>query len=243
MKLTKKSFVSTSIGLALIGSLLLTNAAQAAAPDRYISVSASGTVKVKPDAVRLNLTVSNVSATSATSLSTANTASTKVRAALTANGITTQYIKSAKLSTFPEYNYTAAGGSVLIGYRASQSFEVIIRNAANAANAGTVVDAVVAAGGDALVVDGVTPYVYDDTAATQSARVAAVSKAKTKAASYAKLLGVKLGSVIFLEESSSGSNYPYMMAMAKSADSSATVVDLGQQDVTVSVSTKWTISG
>ena len=240
MKLTKKSLVSTSIGLALIGSLLLTNAAQAAAPDRYISVSASGTVKVKPDAVRLNLTVSNVSATSALALSTANTASTKVRAALTANGITTQYIKSAKLSTFPEYNYTAAGGSVLIGYRASQSFEVIVRNAANA---GTVVDAVVAAGGDALVVDGVTPYVYDDTAATQSARVAAVSKAKTKAASYAKLLGVKLGSVIFLEESSSGSNYPYMMAMAKSADSSATVVDLGQQDVTVSVSTKWTISG
>ena len=240
MKLTKKSLVSTSIGLALIGSLLLANAAQAAAPDRYISVSASGTVKVKPDAVRLNLTVSNVSASSATALSTANTASTKVRAALTANGITTQYIKSAKLSTFPEYNYTAAGGSVLIGYRASQSFEVIVRNAANA---GTVVDAVVAASGDALVVDGVTPYVYDDTAATQSARVAAVGKAKTKAASYAKLLGVKLGSVIFLEESSSGSNFPYMMAMAKSADSSATVVDLGQQDVTVSVSTKWTISG
>ena len=240
MKLTKKSLVSTSIGLALVGSLLLANSAQAAAPDRYISVSASGTVKVKPDAVRLNLTVSNVSATSALALSTANTASTKVRAALTANGITTQYIKSAKLSTFPEYNYTAAGGSVLIGYRASESFEVIVRNAANA---GTVVDAVVAAGGDALVVDGVTPYVYDDTAATQSARVAAVSKAKTKAASYAKLLGVKLGSVIFLEESSSGSNYPYMMAMAKSADSSATVVDLGQQDVTVSVSTKWTISG
>lgn len=240
MKLTKKSLVSTSIGLALIGSLLLANSAQAAAPDRYISVSASGTVKVKPDAVRLNLTVSNVSATSALALSTANTASTKVRAALTANGITTQYIKSAKLSTFPEYNYTAAGGSVLIGYRASQSFEVIVRNAANA---GTVVDAVVAAGGDALVVDGVTPYVFDDTAATQSARVAAVNKAKTKAASYAKLLGVKLGSVIFLEESSSGSNYPYMMAMAKSADSSATVVDLGQQDVTVSVSTKWTISG
>jgi len=240
MKLTKKSLVSTSIGLALVGSLLLANSAQAAAPDRYISVSASGTVKVKPDAVRLNLTVSNVSATSALALSTANTASTKVRAALTANGITTQYIKSAKLSTFPEYNYTAAGGSVLIGYRASESFEVIVRNAANA---GTVVDAVVAAGGDALVVDGVTPYVYDDTAATQSARVAAVNKAKTKAASYAKLLGVKLGSVIFLEESASGSNYPYMMAMAKSTDSSATVVDLGQQDVTVSVSTKWSISG
>jgi len=240
MKLNQKSLVSTSIGFALIGSLLLANAAQAAAPDRYISVSASGTVKVKPDAVRLNLTVTNVSATSALALSTANNASNKVRAALTANGITTLYIKSTKVSTYPEYNYTAAGGSVLVGYRASQTFEVIVRNADNA---GVVVDAVVAAGGDALNVDGVTPYVYDDTLATESARTAAVKKAKAKAASYAKLLGIKLGSIIFLEESASGSNYPYMMAMAKSADSSATVVDLGQQDVTVSVSTKWTISG
>ena len=240
MKLNKKSIVSASLGLALVGSLLIASGANAAATDRYISVSASGTIKVKPDAVRLNLTVSTVSATSATALATANAASTKVREALTANGITAQYLKSAKLSTFPEYNYTAAGGSVLIGYRASQSFEVIVRNAANA---GVIVDAVVAAGGDALVVDGVTPYVYDDTEATQTARTAAVKKAKTKAASYAKLLGVKLGSVIFLEESTSGSSYPYMMAMAKSADSSATVVDLGQQDVTVSVSTKWSISG
>ena len=240
MKQNKKSIVSASIGLALVGSLLLANTAQAAAADRYISVSASGTVKVKPDAVRLNLTVSNLSGTSALALSTANAASTKVRAALTANGITTQYIKSARLTTYPEYNYTAAGGSVLVGYRASQTFEVIVRNADNA---GVVVDAAVAAGGDALNVDGVTPYVYDDIVATESARTAAVKKAKAKAASYAKLLGIKLGAIIFLEESTSGSSYPYMMAMAKSADSSATVVDLGQQDVTVSVSTKWTISG
>ena len=240
MKLNKKALVSTSIGLALVVSLLLANGAQAAAPDRFISVSASGTVKVKPDAVRLNLTVTNVSATSALALSTANDASTKVRAALTANGITTLYIKSTKVSTYPEYNYTAAGGSVLVGYRASQTFEVIVRNADNA---GVVVDAVVAAGGDALNVDGVTPYVYDDTVATESARTAAVQRAKAKATSYAKLLGVKLGAVIFLEESSSGSNYPIMMAMAKSADSGATQVDLGQQDVTVSVITKWTISG
>ena len=240
MKLTKKSIVSTSIALALLGSLTVASNASAAATDRYISVSASGTIKVKPDAVRLNLTVTNVSPTSAAALSVANGTSTKVRAALTSNGIVAQYIKSAKLATFPEYNYTASGGSVLIGYRASQSFEVIVRNAANT---GPVVDAVVAAGGDALNVDGVTPYIYDDTDATQSARIAAVKKAKTKAASYAKLLGVKLGSVIFLEESTSGSSYPYMMAMAKSADSSATQVDLGQQDVTVTVSTKWSISG
>lgn len=240
MKLNKKLVVSAVSTLAILGLITGATTASAALSDRYISVSASGTIKVKPDAVRINLTVTNVSPTSATALANANTASNKVRAALTSNGITSQYIKSTKITTFPEYNYTAAGGSVLIGYRASQSLEVIVRNSANA---GTVVDAIVAAGGDALSVDGVTPFIYDDSDATQSARITAVKKAKTKAASYAKLLGVKLGSVIFLEESTSGSNYPYMMAVAKSADSSATQVDLGQQDVTVTVSTKWSISG
>jgi uncharacterized protein YggE len=210
-----------------------------AATDRYVSVSATGTVKVKPDAVRLNMTVSNVASTSAIALSTNNSSASKVREALTSNGIVAQFIKSTSVTTYPEYNYTSSGGSTLVGYRASQTFDVVIRNAANA---GSIVDAVVAAGGDLLSVNGVTPFVYDDTAATQSARTDAVKKAKAKALSYAKLLGVKLGSVVFLEESSGSNPYPVVMAMAKS-DAGATTVDLGQQDVTVSVSTKWSISG
>jgi len=226
-------------GLVLTLSVAAIPSVGHASTERYISVGATGTVKVKPDAVRLNMTISNVASTSAIALSANNGAVAKIRLALTSNGIVAQYIKSTSVTTYPEYNYTSAGGSTLVGYRASQTFDVVIRNAANA---GTVVDTVVAAGGDLLSVNGVTPYVYDDTAATESARVDAVKKAKAKAASYAKLLGVKLGSVVFLEESSGSNPYPVMMAMAKS-DAGSTTVDLGQQDVTVSVSTKWSISG
>ena len=238
MRINSK-LIATSSAALVAASLFLVPTSANAATDRYISVSATGTVKVKPDAVHLNMTVSNVASTSAIALSANNDSVTKVRAALTSNGIVAQYIKSTSVTTYPEYNYTSAGGSTLVGYRASQTFDVVIRNAANA---GTVVDAVVAAGGDLLSVNGVTPYVYDDTTATQSARTDAVKKAKAKAASYAKLLGVKLGSVVFLEESSGSNPYPVVMAMAKS-DAGTTTVDLGQQDVTVSVSTKWSISG
>jgi len=238
MRNHSKLIALSSTALVAVSMFLIPSTAHAAT-DRYVSVSATGTVKVKPDAVRLNMTVSNVASTSAIALSTNNSSASKVREALTSNGIVAQYIKSTSVTTYPEYNYTSSGGSTLVGYRASQTFDIVIRNAANA---GIIVDAVVAAGGDLLSVNGVTPFVYDDTAATQSARTDAVKKAKAKASSYAKLLGVKLGSVVFLEESSGSNPYPVVMAMAKS-DAGATTVDLGQQDVTVSVSTKWSISG
>jgi len=212
--------------------------AQAATPTRYISVSSTGTVKVTPDAVRLNASVSAIAKVSKDALSNANIAASKFRTAILANGIDKKYLSSTTLTVYPEYNYTQDTGNVLIGYRASQSFEGIIRNAAKA---GEIVDAVVSSAGDALYINGVTPFVYDNTKATEAARVSAVKNAKAKATSYAKLLGVKIGKIINLQESSAPSSYPISMTQAKS-DAGATEIDLGQQDISVSVSTKWAIS-
>jgi uncharacterized protein len=233
MKLRR--ITSLAIALSIAGFAVVPSSAHAA--DRYISVRASGTVKVKPDAVRLNATVSVVAGASKNALSGASASAAKVRSALVANGIVSQYIKSTSLTVFPEYNYTQDKGSVLTGYRASQSFEIIIRNAANA---GAVVDAVVGATDNSLSIDGVTPFVYDTNLASQAARVAAVASAKAKASSYAKLLGVSLGKIIYLEESASPNPYPVMMAMAKS-DAGATQIDLGQQDLTIAINTRWAI--
>jgi uncharacterized protein YggE len=209
-----------------------------AAPVRYISVSSVGTVKVTPDAVRLNASVSNISKVSKDALAAANVAASKFRTTILANGIDKKYLASTTLTVYPEYNYTQEAGNVLIGYRASQSFEVVIRNAAKA---GEIVDAVVASAGDLLAINGVTPFVYDNTKATEAARNTAVKNAKAKALSYAKLLGVKLGKITYLQESSAPTSYPIMMAQAKASDES-TQIDLGQQDVTVSVATRWSIS-
>jgi uncharacterized protein YggE len=209
-----------------------------AASVRYISVSSIGTVKVTPDAVRLNASVSTISKVSKDALAAANDAASKFRAAILANGIDKKYLSSTTLTVYPEYNYTQNAGNVLIGYRASQSFEVVILNAAKA---GEIVDAVVASAGDSLAINGVTPFVYDNTKATEAARNSAVKNAKSKAASYAKLLGVKIGNIIYLQESSAPSSYPISMAQAKASDE-ATQIDLGRQDVSVSVATRWAIS-
>lgn len=240
MKITRiQKIAATSIATALVGGTALSMPASAATPaTRYITVNSEGSVKVAPDAVRLNATVSIVGANSKSALADASTAASAVRAALKTSGVETKDIATQSLTVYPEYNYTQDKGQSLIGYRAAQSFVVTIRNAKSA---GAIVDSVVGAGGDSLQVNGVTPFILETTKATLSARTDAVKKAKAKAASYASLLGVKLGKVIYLTENSSPSNYLPMLAMAKSADSGATQIDLGQHDVTVGISVQWAL--
>ncbi len=134
MKITKKLIAIPVVALVAAAAFALP--ASAATPERYVTVNAEGIVQVTPDAVRINASVSLVAGTSATALSQASTAASKVRAALVAKKIATKDIKTTSITVYPEYNYTQDKGSVQIGYRASQSFEVIVRNAASAGAVG-----------------------------------------------------------------------------------------------------------
>ena len=235
--LSQKKFIAIPV-VALVAAAAFAMPASAATPERYITVNAEGVVQVTPDAVRINASVSLVAGTSAQALSRTSTAAAKVRAALVAKKIATKDIKTTSITVYPEYNYTQDKGSVQIGYRASQSFEVIVRNAASA---GAVVDDVVAAAGDDVQIQGATPFVIDSAKATASARAAAVANARAKAKSYAQLLDVKLGKVTYLVENSSPVSYAPILGVAKAADSGATEIDLGKQDVTVSITIRWSL--
>lgn len=209
-----------------------------AAPSRFITVNAEGTIKVTPNAVKILGQVTVVEGTNAVALAKANSASAAVRKSVLANGVSAKDLATTSLTIYPEYNYTQEKGSVQIGYRASQSFTVVVKNAANA---GAVVDAIAAAGGDYLQLQGVSPFVLDNSKATEAARAAAVKNAKAKAVSYAKLLGVKLGKVDFLSEGGATYNPP-IYGMAKASADEATVIDLGTQDVTVSITVQWALN-
>lgn len=232
-----KRIAAVTLAAALVGAVVLAPASMAATKSRYISVSAEGTVKVTPDAVRVNATVSTVGGTSKEALAATATSANAVRTAFLTNGAASKDIATQSVTIYPEYKYTPDGGSVLIGYRASQNFIVVLRKASTA---GTVVDAIVAAGGDNLQLNGVTPFVLNSSKATASARIAAVKNAKAKAMAYASLLGIKLGKVNHLVENSSPSPYPPIMSVAKDAAGS-TQIDLGLQDVTVSISVQWAL--
>jgi hypothetical protein len=206
---------------------------------RYIAVTGVGTISVVPDAVRFNATVSALASTNAAALSSASKSASTVRAALKEKGIAVKDIRSANISVYPEYNYTQEAGTKITGYRASQSFDVLVRKASTA---GTIIEAVVSAGGDNVQLGGVIPTTLNPAVATEEARAAAVANAKSKASSYAKLLGTSIGKVLFLEEQSSPIySSPFPMAKAGAADAAAVEIDLGEQDVTVTITVRWAI--
>ena len=233
--MTLRKRISIIAVAALVSAGFFTTSAEAAT-SRYITVNAQGSVKVVPDAVRINATSTNVAATSKEALAATAKTSAAVRAALLAAKIDKKDIATQSISISPEYKYEN-NTSTIIGYRASQSFTIVVRAADSA---GSIVDDIVAAGGDSLQLSGATPFVLDNSKATAAARTAAVKSARAKAASYASLLGVKLGKVTYLIENSSPVSYVPVMGVAK-AESDATVIDLGEQDVSVSVTVKWSL--
>jgi uncharacterized protein YggE len=233
--MTLRKRISIIAVASLVSAGFFTTSAEAAT-SRYVTVNAQGSVKVVPDAVRINATSTNVAATSKEALAATAKTSAAVRAALLAAKIDKKDIATQSISISPEYKYEN-NTSTIIGYRASQSFTIVVRAADSA---GSIVDDIVAAGGDSLQLSGATPFVLDNSKATAAARTAAVKSARAKAASYASLLGVKLGKVTYLIENSSPVSYVPVMGVAK-AESDATVIDLGEQDVSVSVTVKWSL--
>jgi uncharacterized protein YggE len=208
---------------------------------RFVNVTGVGTTNVVPDAVRLSATVTTTSSSSATALAATSKSAATFRQVLTGAGVIAKYIQTQTLTVTPNYTYSQNGTSKISGYQASQQFNVVIRNAASS---GAIVSAAQNAVGNSLQVNGVNAYVFDESAAEAVARAQAVSIAKAKAQSYATLAGAKLGKIITIEESIQNS-VPQPMGfatMAKGdAQAPAAQIDLGQQAVTVSVTTQWSL--
>ena len=242
MKLTKLRTIASIITVsAVAGVIALALPANGAgtSTDRYITLTGVGTISVVPDAVRFNATVSVLGSTNAAALSSASKSAAAVRTALKDKGIAVKDIRSANISVYPEYTWTQETGTKITGYRASQSFDVLIRKASDA---GSIIEAVVTAGGDNVQLGGVIPTTLNPSAATEEARAAAVANAKSKATSYAKLLGTSIGKVLSLEEQSSPVySSPFPMAKARVA-ADAVEIDLGEQDVTVTIIVRWALN-
>ena len=203
-----------------------------------ITVQATGVADVVPDAVQVSLSVSVVAEANDVALSQVAATAEVVRATLEQLGIDAADIATQSVSVNPEYSYTEAEGQKIVGYRASQTFDVLVRDASAA---GAVVDSLIAAGGANLSINATYPVVNDSTAAAQAARDDAVAKARAKAEEYAELLGVDLGDLVFLTEISAPTNITIGAKADVMAESALTVIDLGTQEVTVTVEVRWQI--
>src|SRR5207247_1212594 len=125
----------------------------------------------------------------------------------------------------------------LTGHLAAQALTAKLRDLAAA---GDLVVQVVAAGGEAARLHGLTFEVDDDSALLVQAREAAFADARAKAEQYAALAGRGLGVVRRVTEV--GGQYrpmagPKLLAMA----AEAMPVERGSQEVTATVEVEWTL--
>jgi hypothetical protein len=242
-KVSKVSFV------AIVASMFLVSCGLDVGGDTYnvpavtengVTLDATGSVKVVPDGVQFNFSVFAVEATSKSASERANVLANQAREALEESKIDKEDISTQNVSVYPEYSYSPEGKQTLIGFRASQSFAVTLRDTEYA---GAVVDAVLLLVGTDLTIDTLAPILLDTSDALEQARENAIKLAKKKAEDYADLLDVELGDVISVREFSGSSSIPQPwlrdMATADSLESTKTVVDLGTQEVTVTVEVRW----
>ena len=203
-----------------------------------VTVEATGLVKVVPDAVQFNFSVFAIDASSSGALKRANELASQAREALDKANVDKDEIATQSINIYPEYSYSQDGVQNLVGFRATQSFAVTLRDTTSA---GKVVDAVVASVGTDLSIDTLAPILIDSKDAAEQARENAVKIAKDKAEDYADLLGVDLGNVISVREfaTSGAIPQPWLRADLAVGESSKTVVDLGTQEVSVTVEARW----
>jgi len=157
-----------------------------------------------------------------------------VIAAASADGVAEQDIKTLQFSIGPRYD-NSNGQSVLRGYVASNVLQVKIHNLDST---GKVIDDATAAGGDAIVVQGISFTIENADPLTHQARLLAMQDAMTKANDYATAAGATLGPVISIIEQSSATPTPVLAAPAPAAAASAprTPVEVGTQQIRVQVS-------
>ncbi|MHB1211572.1 MAG: SIMPL domain-containing protein [Candidatus Nanopelagicales bacterium] len=237
--------LAASAALLVAGCSPTTTVATTTQQPRTVSLSATGTADVEPDAARASLSIVAQDPASATAAQEAAAAgSARVLEALAAARVAEEDIATSGISVGPTYNYTSEGGQEPTGYQATQSLTVTLRDLSTA---GATIDAAVAAGGNLVRVDSLVTFVTDPTAATAAARAQAVDVATKQAEQYAELLGFRLGDVQSVSESSGPVAPPEPVAMADSAAESApapkTEIAPGTTEVSVTVSISWSIAG
>lgn len=204
-----------------------------------ITVQATGTADVQPDSVRLSISVSVLAETNDIALEQAAEAADVVRNVILGQQVAEADIATQTLTVNPEYTYTETEGQKIVGFRASQVFDVLVRDGSNA---GDIIGDVISEGGASVSINSVTPVIDDATAGAVTAREDAVKKARAKAEAYADLLGVELGKVVYLTEISSPTNVVIGAKSDVMAEGAAPIIDLGTQQVTVTVEVRWRLA-
>jgi uncharacterized protein YggE len=195
-----------------------------------LAVVGEGKVDVTPDTAYIDVGITVDKASSVDEAQKKiNETNNKIVNALKVIGIEKADIKTSNYSISPSYNYDNNENKI-DGYNANATVEIKVRNTQMASK---VIDTVTAAGanqiqGSRFVVD--KPELY-----REEARNIAINNAKDQAQKMAKDLGIKLGKVTNIIESSPDTSVLYSKAMPVSGGGGAgggAEIEAGSQTIT-----------
>ncbi|MBI4307111.1 MAG: SIMPL domain-containing protein [Chloroflexi bacterium] len=191
-------------------------------------VTGTGEINVKPDLAILSVGVESRSKTVTDARDQAASAMQKIVDAIKSKGVAPDDIATRYFSIQPEYRWIEVrnpdgsyGKQELVGYIVTNQAQAKIRKIDDV---GPVIDAAAVAGGDLVRINSVQFTVDDTVKFAGQMRELAAKDALAKAKIYADALGVKVGGVMYLAETSSAAPvYQKDLAYARGAVAEASV--------------------
>jgi uncharacterized protein len=162
-----------------------------------ISVVGHGRAHGTPDVWRVHLAATALRPSVALALGDSEATARRIRDALATGGVAPADAATGTVTIRPEEDYSGPRGPRLLGYRAEHGLEIVLRDLDAA---GRLLGDAVAAGGDAVRLQGVEFTLEDDTPLRSAARTAAWEDARRAAEQLAGLAGRPLGAVRRVDE-------------------------------------------
>lgn len=207
--------------------------APARAAPTLLSISAEHQVQVAPDKADITLGVESQAETAQAAAQQNAQAMNSVMDALRRARIADRDVQTSNLSLSPRYRYEENRDPILVGYTASNTVNVTVRDLRNL---GRIMDAVVAAGGNQ--VQGVSFGVQNPDPSLDEARRQAFAKARARAELYAQAAGLRVSRIAQIAEGGAYAPPPPMpMAMARmtAMEAAPTPVSPGEVGMTANV--------
>jgi uncharacterized protein len=208
--------------------------AQTALP-AAISVTGEATVSAAPNEAQIEGGVTSEAKTAREASEANNAAMGKVLSALKSAGIAEKDFQTARLSLQPQSAPNRAGvASTIVGYRASNSVTIRLRDVGKVAS---IIDTLVGAGANEL--GGISFIVSNASKLLDEAREQAVADARRKAEIYARAAGVTLGAPLSISEEGAPGPMPFRKMAGGMA--AAAPVAQGEETLQVTVNVSWAI--
>ena len=227
----------------LVWSLMLTLCAFALADETKLTVTGNGSVTVTADCVTITLGVEETAKEVSEAQNSVNTRINAIYDALLAAGLESKEIGTDSLSIDAEYDSFSRGNPKLTGYTARNTLKI---QTDKLDQAGAYIDAAFAAGANTL--DYIRFSARNTEEAQQQALRLAVQQARAKAETLADASGLKIASVVSIEEETNayggyGSGAIYTNArMSMESASDSTLVQASSLEVTATVTMEFALA-